>query len=100
MVATKYFKAGPRLTFGFMADFPEHRFRPLGLCGIEIPGGDTLIIAADTMMGESLSQINAGVKFYFTPLFSLNLYGLNIFDNPQSKDSRTALVGFSWANPF
>ena len=34
MVATKYFKQGPRMSFGFMADFPEHKFRPLGMFAV------------------------------------------------------------------
>ena len=100
MVATKYFKQGPRMTFGFMADFPEKKFRPMGLCGVELPLGQTLIVAGDLMAGETLFQVNAGAKLYFTPIFALNFSALNILDNAQAKDSRQALVGFSWANPF
>jgi hypothetical protein len=101
MVATKYFKQGPRLTFGFMADFPEQRFRPLGLAGIEVPlGSDNLFLASDLLAGETLFQVNTGARFYFTPIFSLNFSVLNIFDNAEAKDSRAALLGFSWANPF
>lgn len=101
MVATKYFKQGPRLTFGFMADFPDQKFRPLGLCGVEIPlGSDVLFLTSDLLAGETLLQVNAGARMYFTPIFSLNFYGLNIFNNPIAKDSRAALLGFSWANPF
>ena len=100
MVATKYLKQGPRLTFGFMADFPEDRFRPLGMAGIEIPLADTLFLATDLIAGETLFQVDAGARLYFTPIFSLSVSGLNIFDNEDAKDSRSALVGFSWANPF
>jgi hypothetical protein len=101
MVATKYFQQGPRLTFGFMADFPDQKFRPLGLCGIEVPvGSDVFFVAADLLAGETLTQVNAGARLYFTPIFSLNFYGMNIFDSQEAKDSRSALLGFSWANPF
>jgi len=100
MVATKYFKQGPKLTFGFQADFPNYKFRPLGITGIELPAGDSLFLVGDLMAGETLFQVNAGARFYFTPIFSLNLNGLNILDGAQAKDQRTVLAGFSWANPF
>jgi len=100
MVATKYLKQGPRLTFGFMADFPQQKFRPLGMAGMEIPIADTLFIAGDMLAGETLFQVDAGMRLYFTPIFSLNFSGLNILDNAQAKDRRSALIGFSWANPF
>lgn len=100
MVATKYFKQNLKLTFGFMADFPDNRFRPLGLLGAEFPLGDTFIVGADSMLGESLIQLNAGAKLYFSPLFSVNLYGLNVLNGGIVKDQRSVLLGFSWANPF
>lgn len=100
MVATKYFKQGPKLSFGFMADFPNYKFRPMGIAGLDFPLGDTLYLLADLMAGETLFQVNGGARLYFTPIFSLNISGLNLLDNDQAKDSRAALVGFSWANPF
>ncbi|MBU1026325.1 MAG: hypothetical protein KKA31_01180 [Candidatus Margulisbacteria bacterium] len=100
MVATKYFEQGPRLTFGFMADFPEQKFRPLGMAGVEIPLAQTLILTGDMLAGETMSQFNAGARFYFSPIFSLNISALNLLDNQEAKDSRSALIGFSWANPF
>ncbi|OGB89006.1 hypothetical protein A2625_04695 [candidate division WOR-1 bacterium RIFCSPHIGHO2_01_FULL_53_15] len=100
MVATKYLKAGPQLTFGFMADFPNYKFRPLGVLGVNTALGDNLFLVADMMVGETLFQVNGGARFYFTPIFSLNISGLNLLDGGQAKDQRTALVGFSWANPF
>ena len=100
MVATKYFTQGPKATFGFMADFPNNKFRPLGIAGIEAPVADTFILVGDLMAGETLFQVNAGAKLYFTPIFSLNISGLNILDGAQAKDQRTALIGFSWANPL
>ncbi|MFA6430798.1 MAG: hypothetical protein WCV91_00220 [Candidatus Margulisiibacteriota bacterium] len=100
MVATKYFKQGPKATFGFMADFPNNKFRPMGIAGIELPTSENLFIDADMMAGETLFQVNAGIKLYITPIFSVNLYGINILDTPQAKDGRLAYAGFSWANPF
>jgi hypothetical protein len=101
MVATKYLKQGPQLSFGFMADFPEKKFRPLGMLGLEIPvGSNNFLILGDLLAGETLFQVDAGARLYFTPIFSLSISGLNILDNEDAKDSRAALVGFSWANPF
>lgn len=100
MVASKYFKQGPKLTFGFLADFPSNKFRPLGIAGIEFPMGETMFLLADLTAGETLFQVNGGARLYFTPIFSLNLSVLNVFDGGQAKDSRTAYLGFSWANPF
>jgi len=100
MVATKYFKQGPKLTFGFMADFPNYKFRPLGMLGLELAIADNLFLLGDLMAGETLFQVNAGCRFYITPIFSVNLTGLNVLDGTQVKDQRTALLGFSWANPF
>jgi hypothetical protein len=100
MVATKYFQLGPRLTFGFMADFPENKFRPLGIAGLEVPVGDTLYLTSDLLAGEILFQFNSGLRFYLTPIFSFTVSALNIFDGVDAKDSRSALAGFTWANPF
>ncbi|MCU0640969.1 MAG: hypothetical protein MUC35_02640 [Candidatus Margulisbacteria bacterium] len=100
MVATKYFQQGPKATFGFQADFPNSKFRPLGLAGVELPLGDTVFLLADLLAGESLFQVNGGARLYFTPIFSLNLSALNILDGTQVKDTRSVLLGFSWANPF
>ncbi|MDI6732098.1 MAG: hypothetical protein QME05_05980 [Candidatus Margulisbacteria bacterium] len=100
MVATKYFKQGFKLTFGFMGDFPDGRFRPLGMLGGDTNLGNNLYVAGDMLLGETLSQVNAGIKFYFNPIFSINAYGLNVLSSAVSKDSRSLLLGFSWANPF
>lgn len=100
MVATKYFQQGPKLSFGFMADFPDNKFRPMGIAGIDIGLGDTVFLLSDLQAGETIFQLNSGVKIYLTPTFSLNITGLNVLDGEQAKDPRTALIGFSWANPF
>ena len=100
MVATKYLQQGPKLTFGFMADFPESKFRPLGMAGVEYPLAQNLFLNSDALLGETVSQLNAGCRVFFTPTFALNVSALNLLDNTAAKDSRSALVGFSWANPF
>lgn len=100
MVATKYFKQGPKMTFGFMADFPNNKFRPFGILGGEFPTADTFILVSDFMLGENLSQLNAGMRIYFTPIFCLNINGLNVLDSNTAKDQRSVLIGFSWANPI
>jgi len=100
MVATKYFKAGPKLTFGFMADFPDYKFRPLGVTGLELGISNNLFLVSDLMAGETLFQVNGGIRYYFSPIFSVNISGLNLFDGSVVKDPRSALIGFSWANPF
>ncbi|MFH1541541.1 MAG: hypothetical protein ABIE84_00420 [bacterium] len=100
MVATKYMHQGPKLTFGFMGDFPDNKFRALGMVGIEYAMSDNLILNTDMMVGESVSQLNGGAKLYLTPIFSVNLYGLNVLNGDQIKDERAILIGVSWANPF
>lgn len=100
MVATKYFQQGVKGSFGFMADFPESRFRPLGMAGVEVPLGETLIVAGDAFLGETVVQVNAGAKLYLSPIFSFSVSGLNLLNGTNVKDARSAFVGFSWANPF
>jgi hypothetical protein len=100
MVATKYLAQGPKLTFGFQADFPNQKFRPLGILGGEFAISNNLILATDLMAGETLFQLNGGARFYFSPIFSVNFSALNILDGTVVKDARSALLGFSWANPF
>ena len=100
LVATKYFKVGPKLTFGFLADFPNYQFRPLGVLGLETGISNNLFLVSDLMAGETLFQVDGGIRYYLTPIFSINISGLNLFDGSVAKDQRTGLIGFSWANPF
>lgn len=106
MVATKPFKQGPKLSFGFMADFPNGKFRPLGMAGIDIPL-TTISILADLLAGESLFQVDGGVRFRLIPTFALEARAINILENQQqgvtttpAKDPKQYLIGFSWINPF
>ncbi|MCX5725968.1 MAG: hypothetical protein NT030_02085 [Candidatus Saganbacteria bacterium] len=103
MLATKYFEGGPKFTFGFMGDFPGDKFRPLGLVGLGFPVFQNIVVMGDILAGEVLFQFNAGMRYYFTPIFALSVNALNVFENetnPQGKDQKAILVGFSWANPF
>ncbi len=104
MVATKPFKQGPVLSFGFMADFPNSKFRPLGMAGIDVPIG-TFSILGDFFAGESLFQLNGGVRFRVIPTLAIEGRAINILADQQSatatpKDPKMFLVGISWINPF
>ncbi|NQU18480.1 MAG: hypothetical protein HQ564_10520 [Candidatus Saganbacteria bacterium] len=104
MVATKPFKQGPRLSFGFMADFPAGKFRPLGMAGLDFPVGSGLHILGDLFAGETVFQVNAGVRYFLIPTFAIDGRAINLLGDSTSatatKDAKQYLVGFSWANPF
>ena len=102
MAATKPFNQGPRLTFGFLADFPGNKFRPLGMAGIDVPIS-TLSILADIFAGESLVQVNGGIRYRILPTFAFDGRAINIFGSQTGqleKDPKQLLFGFSWINPF
>jgi len=104
MVATKYFQQGPKLTFGFMGDFPNSKFRPLGCAGLEVPFFDNYIVGmADIMAGESITQVDLGARFFIGPSFAVHVNAVNLFqnlDNNVGRDPKAYLIGFSWINPF
>ncbi|MCX5750468.1 MAG: hypothetical protein NT099_02165 [Candidatus Saganbacteria bacterium] len=104
MVATKYLEQGPKLTFGFLADFPGDKFRPLGVAGIEVPLlSNHLSLMVDGLVGESIGQLDVGARIYLTPTICIHLNGVNILENPnnpQGKDPKSIVGGLSWANPF
>lgn len=101
MVATKYFKQNFVLHFGFMGDFPGDRFRPLGMLGLGIPLFESNFIAmGDLFAGETLFQVDAGIRVYLFPSFALTIGGLNLSNSPISKNPQSVYAGFSWANPF
>jgi opacity protein-like surface antigen len=106
MVATKPFIQGPKLSFGFLADFPGNKFRPLGMAGLDVPIG-TMSILTDLFAGENLFQLNGGVRYRIIPTFAFDGRAINIFGDQQNqnaitpaKDPRQFLFGFSWLNPF
>jgi hypothetical protein len=104
MVATKYFQQGPKLTFGFMGDFPNSKFRPLGCAGIEVPFMDNYIIGlADIMAGESMTQLDLGARVFIGSSFAVHVNAVNILKdevNNVGRDPKCYLIGFSWINPF
>ena len=104
MVATKPLKQGPFLSFGFMADFVSSKFRPMGMAGIDFPIG-SISILSDLFLGESVFQVNGGVRFRILPTFVIEGRAINILsdESPSSlraKDSRQVLFGINWINPF
>ena len=104
MVATKPFKQGFDLSFGFLADFPGGRFRPMGLAGLEIPTGQ-LSFLADLLAGESVFQLNAGIRYHIISAFAFDVRAINILADDtanmnNAKDPKQILAGFSWINPF
>jgi len=103
MVATKPFKQGPSLTFGFMADFPNGKFRPLGMAGIEVPLSPVHILA-DMLAGESVFQLNGGLRFFVTQDFVVEGRAINVLGDTNTgttaKDPKEYLLSLSWLNPF
>lgn len=103
MVATKPFSQGPKLSFGFLADFPANKFRPMGIAGLDFPVGNTLSLMADLFAGETVFQLNAGARYFLLPTFAVDARGINLLgpsDSQVAKDSKQYLLGISWANPF
>ncbi|MBI5701519.1 hypothetical protein HZC34_06765 [Candidatus Saganbacteria bacterium] len=103
MVATKPFSQGPSLSFGFMADFPQNKFRPMGMAGIDVPFG-TMSVLADMFAGETVFQLNGGLRVRLLPTFAVDVRAINIAGNQQNalatKDAQQYLLGMSWINPF
>lgn len=99
MVATKYLK-GFNLTFGFLADFPNNKFRPSGMVGTEYGLGNNLFLLGDWLKGETLSQVNIGARFYLMPTIAINASCLNFLNDATAKDEKSIFTGLSWANPF
>ncbi len=104
MVATRYLKEGPKIHFGFMGDFPGDKFRPFGMLGIEFPFWDRFLLMTDMLAGETIFQLDAGLRYYLTPILVINMTGLNLTYNETSnreyKDPKSVLIGFTWTNPF
>jgi hypothetical protein len=99
MVATKPFIQGPKLSFGFLADFPDGRFRPFGMAGIMVPTGNVAFLG-DFLAGEEIFELNCGIRFNIIPSFAVEGKGINILGDVRAKDPKSILVGMSWANPF
>ncbi|MFA5097304.1 MAG: hypothetical protein WC490_01595 [Candidatus Margulisiibacteriota bacterium] len=102
MVATKYFNSGLGLHFGAMFDFPDYnRFRPLGMLGITSPvGAKNLIAMAEAFAGESVFQLNAGLRYDLARSFSINVRGLNVTNSPNAKETQSFSAGICLTSPF
>ena len=106
MVATKYLNFyGPKsLHFGFMGDFPGEKFRPLGMLGMRSPFlGQNIYLLGDLLAGETVFQVDAGIRIYLLPGLAINITGLNLAKNPDETMPRTpksVYAGISWQNPF
>ena len=99
MVATKYFRGGAGLHFGAMFDFPDSKFRPLGMIGLGIPvGSPQLTLMTEAFGGESMFQANAGLRMSFNSTFSLLVRALNVTGSSTSKDVSSFSLGFSASN--
>lgn len=99
MVATKPFIQGPQLSFGFLADFPDGKFRPFGIAGLLVPTGNISFLG-DFLAGEDIFELNCGIRFNILPSFAVEGKGINILGDDSAKDPKSILVGMSWANPF
>jgi hypothetical protein len=114
MVATKYLSQGPKLHFGFMGDFPGEKFRPMGMLGFDFPVAEKFLIMTDALAGESIFQLDVGIRYYMSPTFCLNISGLNVtydetaYDkdsdektaSKEFKDPKCFLIGLTLTNPF
>lgn len=103
LVATKYFKGGWIMHLGAMFDFPNSRFRPLGMAGVEYTlggRGSNVVILGEIFAGESLLQVDAGLRLALFTDFCLKIDGLNLGNSANAKNSQSVSVGFSWKNPF
>jgi hypothetical protein len=104
MVATRSFQDGPRLHFGFMGDFPGEKFRPLGMLGFDFPLWENFLVMFDTLAGETIFQLDAGIRWYLSPTTVLNISALNITytedSTQQFKDPKSILIGLAFTNPF
>ena len=101
LVASQAFKHGYTLHFGAMFDFPDGKFRPLGMVGLTLPFfHGTLEVLSELFAGESLLQADAGVRVMFTNDVGLALNVLNMTNSPVAKNTQSAFVGLSWQDPF
>lgn len=101
MVASKYFPDGPGIHFGTMFDFPNSKFRPLGMFGLTFPiGGKDLSALGEAFAGENILQVNAGIRLNLQKSFSILIRGVNLSNSPSSKDPQSYYAGISFKNPF
>ncbi len=104
MVATRYLREGPKIHFGFMGLFPGDKFTPLGMLGLDFQLGESgILVLIEMFAGETIFQVDAGTRIYFSQTLAANITGLNVFENeenPSGITSKAITAGFSWINPF
>ncbi len=101
MVATKYFKSGLGLHFGAMFDFPNGKFRPLGMLGTNIPvGGNNLDILGEVFAGESVFQVDAGVRYAVSDSVALQVNAINVTNNSSAKEAQAYSAGICLTDLF
>ncbi len=102
MVASKYWKGGAGIHFGAMFDFPNYnKFRPLGMLGLNMPlGSRAFSVMAELFSGESVFQVDAGLKYSVNSNFSLLARGLNITNSDNARNTKSFSAGISLANFF
>jgi hypothetical protein len=106
MVATKYIPNGSRIHFGFVGDFGQSRFRPLGALGYDTPFfAEKTYFLTDMFAGEHVFQLDLGMRWYLSESAAFNLTGINVMankDTPEDnyRDPKMILIGFSIINPL
>jgi hypothetical protein len=106
MVATRYIPSGSRFHFGFLGDFPGNKFRPMGALGFDTPTFlDRLYFITDMFAGESVFQLDMGLRYYASESIAINFSGVNITADQNTptdnyKDPKMILIGVSWINPL
>jgi len=111
MVATRYIPNGSRLHFGFVGDFIENKFRPLGALGYDCPAfNERTYFLTDLFAGEKVFQLDIGFRWYMSDSIAFNISGINvltgkdIISDPEQtdkyRDPKMVLFGFSWINPL
>jgi len=102
MVASKYFTNGVGIHFGAMFDFPStSKMRTLAMLGTNIPvGSPDLSVMAEAFSGESIFQLDAGLRYCLGKNYALLLRGMNVTNSDTSRNSRSYSLGISANNLF
>ncbi len=101
LVASKYFRGGAGLHFGAMFDFPNSRFRPMGMLGLNMPlGSNYFNLMAEVLAGETAFQANAGLSLDLNRQFSILVRALNLGNNLTAKDAQSYYAGLCIKNLF
>lgn len=102
IVASKYFNGGFGIHFGALFDFPNgSRIRPLGMLGVNFPLiNENLTIMGEAFSGESVFQVNAGLRYSVTRSFALLARALNVTNSSSARDTQSYAAGVCLLTPF